>query len=362
MQPRRLRLALVLAVASLAVSLVGAELVFRVFAPRKPKGPTFFAPGGEEVPAAEIVHYLQRHNLERERPHPSGRLTPDLRVKQGYDNPRWDYFDAQGCITIEHNSLGFRDREFPVPKPPGEYRLLTLGDSFTYGSGIQLQDTWPKQLERLLQEGRKEPLLVINGGFAAGTHTPAGYDVWVQQDGLGFAPDMVIVGLCLNDMGNGNDVPMVGYPVVELWARSGPSHLWDYVQKLLEQRRLAALPVPDFSEVVRKHPETWNATQQGLRNLKAILDGKSIPLVVAVLPMLSQLDPPQRYPYAGLHTMAVDFCRQAGIRCVDLKDQVLGRRDEDLWADRTDQHPNHVGQRLLAEGIRDWLRRERLGP
>ena len=42
--------------------------------------------------------------------------------------------------------------------------------------------------------------------------------------------------------------------------------------------------------------------------------------------------------------------------------RILGKRDEDLWAHPTDQHPNHIGQRLIASGIREWLRRERIGP
>lgn len=348
-------MAVLVVTVSLAVALVGAELVFRLFEPRPYAPGAFYTPSGQAAPLAEIFHYLQRHNVERERTGPSGRLIPDLRVKQGYDRPRWPYFDEQGCISVEHNSLGFRDREFPVQKPAGEYRVMALGDSFTYGSGVQLQDTWPKVLEQLLQKERKEPVLVINGGFACGTFTPAGFDTWMEKDGLEFGPDMVIVGLCLNDMGNGNDVPMLSYPAVKM-ELSGVSHMWGYVQKLIEQRRLAAEAAPDFAAIVQQHPETWLATQQGLRNLKKILDGKGIPLVVAVLPMISQLDPPERYPYAGLHTMAVEFCRDAGIRCVDLKDEFLGRRDEDLWAHPTDQHPNHTGQLLIAMGIMSSLR------
>ena len=82
-----------------------------------------------------------------------------------------------------------------------------------------------------------------------------------------------------------------------------------------------------------------------------------VPLVVAIFPMLSELD---HYPYERLHTMARDFCRDAGIRCVDLRHVFDGHVERDLWVDDTDQHPNDVGQRLMAEAILAYLRSERL--
>lgn len=346
--------------ASLAVALLLGEGVFRLFEPRPYRPGSYYTPSGLELPESERMHYLRRSGAGSP-PGPSGRLVAGLRVRVGYDRPRWRYFDSLGCITLEHNSLGFREREFPVRKPAGEYRVLALGDSFTYGVGVQAEDAWPRALERLLQKGRQGQVLVINGGFACGTFTPDGYDRWMESDGLQFGPDLVIVGLCLNDMGNMNEVPMLSRPVVDL-DLSGPSHLLAYVQRLLAQRAQMREPRPDYAAAVRQHPESWLATQRGLRGLQAILDRASVPLVVAILPMISELDPPEQYPYADLHAMAVAFCREAGIRCVDLQDRLLGLCDQDLWAHPTDQHPNHVGQRLLAEGIHDYLRRERLVP
>jgi hypothetical protein len=51
-------------------------------------------------------------------------------------------------VTYQINSYGLRDREFPLEKPPNTYRILMLGDSYTFGIGSNLEDTFSKRLEK----------------------------------------------------------------------------------------------------------------------------------------------------------------------------------------------------------------------
>jgi lysophospholipase L1-like esterase len=313
----------------------------------------FYTPDGTKIPIAEIANFLTGGGYlgGGADEHPRGRLTPGLRVKQGYDRPRWDYFDSQGCILIQHNSLGFREPEFPVQKPAGEFRVLALGDSFTYGSGVLAEDAWPQVVERGLAVGGRR-VDVINCGFAAGSYTPDGYDAWVRTDGLLLDPDLVIVGFCLNDMGNGNDVPMLSYQGKT--TVGCPVALIDQFLTYFANRQ-AMDAVPDYSEVVAAHPETWIKTQAALQNLQRILAERRIPLVVAVIPMISQINRDPN-PYAGLHRGIGEFCAANGIPCVDLLAPFVGRSELDLWVHPTDQHPNHIGQKLLGDGIVRFLR------
>ena len=50
-------------------------------------------------------------------------------------------------ILYRINDDGFRDRDYPRERRPGTFRILVLGDSVAYGTGVQLQETLAKQME-----------------------------------------------------------------------------------------------------------------------------------------------------------------------------------------------------------------------
>jgi lysophospholipase L1-like esterase len=354
---------LLLSLAAGAAAFAFAELAVRRLRP-EPLGMVILAPNGERVPGGEIAHFLAHmadfeRNVNQDIAPPHGHLLAHAHVRFQYPNARWPYFDENRCVRLDINSLGFRDDEFVVDKQPGELRVLALGDSFTQGQGVQLADSWPQVLERELARLHAGPVQVINGGFATGHHSPDGYDAWMASDGLLLHPDLVIVGLCLNDLCN--DVPMLSYPVAHPRQVLG-SVLLGEIARMFEQRRLMAAHrahPPDYAQLVRDQPQQWQGVQRGLRELQAMLQREHVPLVVAIFPMLSEYDA-DPYPYEGLHTLAREFCKTAGIRCVDLRQVFHGRVEEDLWVDLTDQHPNDVGHRLMAFAIRDYLLAEGL--
>lgn len=103
-------------------------------------------------------------------------------------------------VTYAINSLGFRDVEFAEQKSPGVFRILALGDSMTFGPGVDLEQTYPKVLERLLNEGNEGRYQVINAG-ASGYSAYEEVVTW-RNRGEALDPDLVIVGFCVNDVGD----------------------------------------------------------------------------------------------------------------------------------------------------------------
>jgi lysophospholipase L1-like esterase len=347
------------------VALALGDLLVRWFGPRMSYSTKGFilTPSGERVPAAEIYHFMARRgDLSDEGEGPRGHLQPGLETRLGYEQPRWSYYDRDGCVTIRNNSLGFRDDEFPVQKPAGEWRALALGDSFTYGMGVRAEDNWPTVLERLLRAQRGAPVQVVNGGMACGNgaRSAAEYAPWLEREGLSFGPDLVILGFCLNDFSD--DIPMLGYqpPKYEPFL-GGFSRTLDF---LVQWRREAAVRLQpttiDIDGIAARDAARWQAVREGMRRIQRALAAAKVPFVVAVFPMLSQLDGP--YPYLRLHEQVAAFCKQEGILCTDLWPAFRGRSDQDLWVHPTDQHPNDVGHRIIAEQVFAFLREQELLP
>lgn len=50
---------------------------------------------------------------------------------------------------IKINSYGFRDRNYKLEKREGIQRIIVLGDSVTFGTGMELDDIYTEKLEEL---------------------------------------------------------------------------------------------------------------------------------------------------------------------------------------------------------------------
>jgi hypothetical protein len=101
------------------------------------------------------------------------------------------YRTDEFAFTATTNALGFRDREIDLRHKAG-LRILALGDSFTYGWGVDDAEAWPGVLERRLREQGRD-VEVINLGCPG-----AGVDAYAEiaESIVPLSrPDIVLVGV-----------------------------------------------------------------------------------------------------------------------------------------------------------------------
>jgi GDSL-like Lipase/Acylhydrolase. len=117
------------------------------------------------------------------------RLTPNANIV--VQNHYLSHLD----IEISTNSLGFRAPELSE-KTGGERRVLVLGDSITLGDYVSEPQTYPSRIEAHLRT-RGRNYRVVNAGIgSADIHNE--YEI-LAESGLRADPDIVLVGLYLND-------------------------------------------------------------------------------------------------------------------------------------------------------------------
>jgi hypothetical protein len=103
-----------------------------------------------------------------------------------------DWVPYKGTYTINSDALNER-RDYPVVKPPKTYRIITLGDSFTYGLYVDTKDNWTEVLEDSLNN-RTCPDINKFEVINLGVH---GYDTRYEIEryrkrGVKYKPDLVV--------------------------------------------------------------------------------------------------------------------------------------------------------------------------
>ena len=102
------------------------------------------------------------------------------------------YETTEFSYTVQVNSIGFRGDETTLRPAQGTCRIAAVGDSFTYGWGVENEQTWVVLLEEALQEMGLENVEVLNIGFPG--WGPSQYVYGVQRARL-LEPDLVLVAV-----------------------------------------------------------------------------------------------------------------------------------------------------------------------
>ncbi|TAJ18650.1 MAG: hypothetical protein EPO68_07525 [Planctomycetota bacterium] len=349
---------------ALLLALLLVEVAMRVAGLRlPPRGPNNFLPLLEDVPdaAAPGLEKALIPNAQGEVVYP-GKTSAEDRT-----------------LLYRVNPQGFRDREYPQAKPDGALRVAVLGDSVTYGTGVDLKDTLPKQLERELHElcaGRR--VEVLNFGVYA--YNPRQEVALLEYRALAFDPDIVLLVATVTDASgwgvqekdaepvwqarwirrfgltsgvwSGGDLEKASWQIRAMNGLRSTSVLADFVANRayvgLRSGMLEQGYNRDWVDGAPGRPMVHAA----LKRLKRLAVERGFDVRVLMYPTLTKLG--ADYPYRFPSEVLGKECGELGLAFVDLLPALLGRDAQSLQAHAHDRHPNAACHGLVAK----WLARE----
>lgn len=117
-----------------------------------------------------------------------------------YNQPGAEYGHHSPDVDVRFriNAQGMRaDRDYAYAKPPGRQRILSLGDSFTAGYEVEVEESFSAVLEETLR-ARGADVEVLNAGVS-GFSTAEAY-LYLERELWKYRPDVVVVSFFGNDL------------------------------------------------------------------------------------------------------------------------------------------------------------------
>jgi len=260
------------------------------------------------------------------------------------------------------NSLGYRGPEWPAEKEPGAWRVLFLGDSFTYGKGIEEKGIFASVAGERLGEALNRKVEVLNLS-RPGWDTVDEIDA-LEKTGLRYRPDLVVLVFFLNDATHLDSNPVIAWRMNrEIWNRDGAlnrvSRLYDTLDYVLRKKRVTEETIRDYRESYMGDAETtgrWERCQKAFERGRDLCAASGAKMAVVIFPMLIRLGPD--YPFRDVHEQVRATCERLGLPVLDLLASFEGRDGPSLWISPENSHPGKEGHATAGRAIAVFLEKE----
>ena len=281
------------------------------------------------------------------------------------------------------NSKGFKDVEFTTEKPTGVYRIIGIGDSFSFGI-VPYPYNYLTLLEEKLNQNNKQIELINMGIPGMG---PKDYLSLLVNEGLEVQPDMVLLSFYI-----GNDFMDNQFKAKERqWDKS---YVISFVRSLIKiQTQYEGLVFNPSNSLtyIDNAPthndefylnDTKNKSNMFVKNpaddifegyvkdavndlikIKEICDYRNIKLVVVIIPDEVQVnqnlqskivkmfdsDDPDKLDFRLPNRMLQEIFQENNIEYIDLMDEFIAPSRQTRLYKPNDTHWNIAGNQLAAE-------------
>ncbi|MGI9628477.1 MAG: SGNH/GDSL hydrolase family protein [Longimicrobiales bacterium] len=291
----------------------------------------------------------------------------------GLFSPNQSYVDQTNPalphqVTID--SLGYRGRDFSRAKSANEIRIILTGDSFTFGSYVDDDETLSAQLQAVLTDACGSTVRTVNAGVPG---TTIRGQAEMLRRAFPLDPDLVVLVFHDNDFVNLMNGPMwdvfaqgramksrfplsIVYPVLRRTA------LWNLsleVRRRWLTRGWVEASETDATGLARPSTHTDPVTEtRYAEHLKALSEAAkeaSVPLLLVAYPRTTSQVTSEEEPRVG--TRAIRIAENVGVPAFDLYPSIWnsGIPPEDLSLLPYDGHPSPAGHAFAAKVLADHV-------
>ena len=311
-------------------------------------------------------------------PHPSGMYINDANL--GYAlNPGFKgvFIRSEFRAPVSVGNTGLREPE-PRQRKTNTFRILCLGDSFTFGQGVGNREAWPYLLEKELKKKfRKRDIQVVNAGVP-GYGTDEELEV-LRLRGPEYRPDLVVTQFFAgNDFDDNRMLAREAYEVRNgmlhgkssdrpWWIQANHrlksfSHLYTIVS---ERMGYVAMRMGLYGKIDRSLSEYFTEDDARVTTNLLVQIGETAkelgakPFFVFVpdkAKVFSDIYEPSRAA-----SVVQDAAMQAKVPWIDLTETLMRRADRlDLYYSE-DSHWTPLGHQIVAKIFSKWIGEHFLG-
>lgn len=250
-------------------------------------------------------------------------------------NQHVNFISEEFSTKVNTNSMGLRGGEIDLSR---QHKIIMLGDSFTFGHGVNDGEAYAYLLQKKLDAKYGEKTVIINAG-TNGYDTRREYS-YLANYGSKYNPNIVIVNFMFNDaLSNSGEYWFSAMPAG--WARYIPLKSIAALVEYLKQPKVLLYKLGikfkgnirnvDHFDCLRegKCEKGWNATFDYLEKLGQYAKENSISLVIVNIPSQELFDAEKNAtfnPNLASEKLSA-FCKRRGIEFIDLYNSGLTKED-----------------------------------
>ncbi len=259
------------------------------------------------------------------------------------------------------NSLGISEKEISTDKEEGEYRIISLGDSFTEGVGASYEETWVKVMENNLNARLPGSLIKTMNAGISGSDVFYEYMLFKEKL-LDYDPDLVIIATNASDI---KDVMIRGG--MDRFHPDGTvqtvynAPAWEWVYGISYIFRAIVHELLDYDQLLMKEKDVPAIRARAIDKIKEshsmflkLAEKRGFRLVFMIHPTRPDV---KKEKYGKRMKLLIDSLKKSpGIVLIDVLEEWL--KNKSISAEKAesiywplDSHNNTEGYRLMGEAV-----------